>query len=291
MRTALDCIPCFVRQALDAARMVSADPVFHEGILRDVLRWTSAMDLSQPPPLMGQRIHRHLRDRTGVKDPYLLAKKEQNRLAFRLLAEIETEAATSGDPLDTALRLAVAGNVIDLGVKGRVTEADVRTALRQALEQPLIGDVPEFRRQLARARSILYLADNAGEIVFDRVLIERLGAARVTLAVRGGPIINDATRADAQEAGLGELLEIIDNGSDAPGTILSDCSDEFRCRFAAADMVVAKGQGNYETLSQERRDIYFLFKAKCPMIAEHAQVPLGAHVLLCQQASNTGHEK
>ncbi|HOW45279.1 MAG TPA: ARMT1-like domain-containing protein [Candidatus Aminicenantes bacterium] len=277
MRTQLDCIPCLIRQALDAARLTSRDPALHEGILRDMLRWTSGMDLSQPPPLMGQRIHRRLRALTGLEDPYRHAKEEQNRLGALLLAEAGAGAA--GDPLERALRLAVAGNVIDLGVSGSLTESDVRAALGQALAQPLTGDLREFRRQADRARTILYLADNAGEIVFDRVLVAALAPARVVVAVRGGPVLNDATLADARAARMHEVAEVVDNGSDAPGTLLSDCSAAFRRLYAQADLVVAKGQGNFETLSRERKNICFLFKAKCPVIAEHAGVPLGAHVL------------
>ena len=138
----------------------------------------------------------------------------------------------------------------------------------------------DFDNAVANAQRILYLTDNAGEIVFDRLLIEQLEPAQVTVAVRGRPIINDATLADARAVGLHELVEIIDNGSDAPGTLLDDCSQEFKRRFRAADLIIAKGQGNYETLSQERRNIYFLFKAKCSVIAEHAGVALGTHVLL-----------
>ena len=290
MKTYLDCIPCFVRQALEAARMVSADAAIHERVLREVLRWSSEMDMSQPPPAMGQRIHRLIRALTGVDDPYRPARERQNRMALLLLSEMREEIAAAADSFAMAVRLAIAGNVIDMGVNGQVNEADVRASLRQALDEPFSGDLEGFRRSVAEAGSILYLADNAGEIVFDRLLIEQMGPARVTLAVRGGPVINDATRADARAAGLPGSLEIVDNGSDAPGTLLPDCSDEFRRCFAAADMVVAKGQGNYETLSRERRGIHFLFKAKCPMIAEHAGVALGAHVLLSPQAGGGKEE-
>jgi uncharacterized protein with ATP-grasp and redox domains len=280
MRTYLDCIPCFIRQALESAKLASADTVVHERVLREVLRWTSEMDMSQPPPAMGQRIHRLLHALTGTDDPYRLAKERQNRMALDLLAEVKTEIETAADPLHMAVRLAIAGNVIDMGVNGSVTESDLRASLRQALTEPFTGEWSDFRQAVAEAGKILYLADNAGEIVLDRMLIEQLGPARVTLGVRGGPIINDATLADARAAGLHELVDIIDNGSDAPGTLLDDCSLEFQERFAAADLILAKGQGNFETLSREQCNMFFLFKAKCPVIAGHAGVPLGAHVLL-----------
>ena len=279
MRTSLDCLSCFIRQALDAARMVSTDRSVHERIVREVLRWASEMDLDQSPAVVGQRIHRRLREITGVEDPYRAAKDHFNRLALSLLPELKAEIEAASDRLVMAMRLAIAGNVIDLAMNGNVTESDVRRSVSQALTEPFAGEQNGFRQAVTEARSILYLADNAGEIVFDRLLIEQLSPARVTLAVRGGPIINDATRADAQAVGLHEVAEIIDNGSDAPGTLLEDCSQEFKRRFNEADLILAKGQGNFETLSDDPHNIFFLFQAKCPVIAARVGLPVGMHVL------------
>ncbi len=280
MKATLDCIPCFIRQTLEAARMVSTDPAVHEQIVREVLRWTGEMDLRIPPPVMGQRIHRRLREITGVEDPYRAAKEQSNRMALSLLPELKAMIDTAPDPLITAARLAIAGNVIDMGVNGTVTETDVRRSIQHALEEPFTGDSAGFQQAIVQARDILYLADNAGEIVFDRLLIEQLPPGRVTVAVRGAPILNDATLTDARAVGLHEIAEIIDNGSDAPGTVLEDCSPEFNRRFAAAGLILAKGQGNFETLNDESRGIFFLFKAKCPVIAAHAGVPVGAQVCM-----------
>jgi len=279
VKTSLDCFPCFVRQALDAARMISTDQAVHERIVRDVLRWTSKMDLNQSPPMLGQRIHRRLRKITGVKDPYRAAKDLHNRMALDLLPELKTKIETMPDPLIMALRLAIAGNVIDMGVNGNVTESAIREAVNQALTEPFVGEERGFRKAVAEAQRILYLADNAGEIAFDRLLIEQLSPSRVTVAVRGAPIINDATMDDARAVGLDKIVKVIDNGSDVPGTLLDDCSVEFRRCFAGADLILAKGQGNYETLSDDPGNIFFLFKAKCPVIAAHVGLPVGTHVL------------
>lgn len=279
MKTTLDCIPCLFRQALDSARMSSADPAVHERLLRDVMGWCREMDMNKPAPVMGQRIYRQLRGVTGVKDPYLKAKKKQNRLALRLLPELRTALKNVPDRLGLAARLAVAGNIIDMGGAGDPSLAGVRKALRQAMTEPLHGDFAAFRRAVKKAGTILYLADNAGEIVFDRLLIEELGPARVTVAVRGAPALNDALLADARTAGLHKIVPIIDNGSDAPGTILEQASRAFLTIFKKSELVIAKGVGNYETLCEAPRPVYFLFKAKCPMIAERAGVPLGAQVL------------
>ena len=175
---------------------------------------------------------------------------------------------------------AIAGNTIDAGANGADSVERIEQELSVAYERPFHGDVDEFRRAVGSARSILFLTDNTGEIVIDRLLAEHLPLERITFAVRGAPVLNDATRADARFAGLDRLAEVIDNGSDAPGTILADCSPEFRRRFAAADLIIAKGQGNYETLSEEPHDIFFLFAVKCDVAARHVGLPRGTQVLV-----------
>jgi damage-control phosphatase, subfamily I len=177
---------------------MTKDPVFQEQVMREVLHWSEEMDLNQPPPAMAQRIHRRLRAITGIDDPYFSAKAHHNRIAVELLPELRAEIQSSASPLMTAARIAIAGNMIDLGVNGNVTETDVQQAVRQALTAPFYGDQELFPQSIANTQSILYLADNAGEIAFDRLLIEQISPQRVTLVVRGAPVINDATRVDAQ---------------------------------------------------------------------------------------------
>ncbi len=289
MKTSLDCIPCILRQALDAARLVSTQPAVHEQIIRDVLRWAGEMNLNQSPPAIAQRIHRRLREITGVDDPYRKAKDRWNCLAMELIPALRAKVESASDPLLMAARLAIAGNVIDMGINGNLTEADVRQAVNQALVAPFFGEQEKFRQAVTQAQSILYLADNAGEIAFDRLLVEQISPERVTFVVRGAPVINDATLADARAVGLDKIVEVIDNGSDAPGTILSDCRQEFRHCFAAADLIIAKGQGNFETLSNEPGNLFFLFKVKCPVIADHVNQPVGTQMLA--QSRPNGEEQ
>ena len=279
MQTAFDCIPCFIRQALDAVRMVTDNRSVQQQVLHGVLWRLSQTSLQQSPLVTAQYIHRLVRELAGDADPYRQAKEQSNALALELYPQLEAMVHRSDDAMETALRLAIAGNVIDLGVCSHVDRQHVQNAITHALTSPLNGEVAEFSKAVAQARSILYLADNAGEIVFDRLLIEQMPLDRVTVAVRGRPVLNDATRVDAEAAGLTELVEVIDNGSDAPGTLLSDCSETFRQRFDGADMVIAKGQGNYESLSDVGRDVFFAFKVKCPVIAAELGCPVGATVV------------
>ncbi len=269
MRTYAECIPCFLRQALEAARLATDDEAVHVDLLRRVLRLAADLDLTAPPPVMSLGIHRLVRETVGDGDPYRGAKRRFNALAAELLPDMEARVAAAADPFGAAVRAAIAGNVIDLGAKSGLTEDDIRAALGRCLEAPVVGTPAALRDAARAAGRILYLTDNAGEIVFDRLLIERLPTERVTVAVRGRPILNDATRADAEAAGLADLVEVIDNGSDAPGTVLAECSETFRARFDAADLVIAKGQGNFETLSDAPRPCAFILMAKCPVIARH----------------------
>ncbi len=259
--------------------MATGDEAVHEQVIREVLLASHEVDMRQSPPAMGQRIHRLIRKITGETDPYREIKDQFNRVALELYPELKTRVAHSGNPTEAAVRLAAAGNIIDCGVNTILDEARVRHAVEHAFADPFSADMAGFVEAISAAKSILYLADNAGEIVLDRLLIEQMPLEKVTVVVRGGPVINDATMDDARVAGLLELVEVVDNGSDAPGTILDDCTETFRRRFREAGLVVAKGQGNYETLSEVERDIWFMLKVKCPVIARDIGCAVGTSVL------------
>ena len=280
MKTYLDCISCFVRQGLEVARFVSDDERVHEKVLRGVLEAALSLDFRQPPPAMGQQIHRLVRELTGQADPYREVKDRFNAFGLQLYPKLKEQIENSDNPLETSIRLAIAGNIIDFGPYGQIDRAQVEESISHSLSARLPSDsVEDFRQAVGQAKEILYLADNAGEIVFDRLLIEQLGYPKITVVVKGSPVINDATLADAQTAGLTDLVEVIDNGSDAPGTILETCSARFQDRFSSVDLIIAKGQGNYETLSNFPGNIFFLLKAKCPVIANHLGVEVGSLVL------------
>lgn len=278
MKSSIDCIPCFVRQAADAVRMSTSSDEERKRLMRAVLEWMGDIDLDSSPPAAAQMIHRRLRGLLLTDDPYRETKDRQNDLAAQLMPSIRRRISESFDPLTMAVRYAITGNIIDLGAKNGIGFGDIYSVLQSAPIQPIFGDMPAFKKAVAEAQNILYLADNAGEIFFDRLLIEHLTGARVTLAIRGMPVINDATREDALAAGLDEIVEIIDNGSDAPGTILEDCSPEFQRCFKAADLIIAKGQGNFESLRDVSGNIFFLFLTKCPIISARSGYDMGTYV-------------
>ncbi len=280
MKTYFDCIPCFIRQVLDSVRLTTDDQDVHIQVLRRALRLAADMDLTQSPPAMAQQIHRFIRELTANPDPYIEIKNRFNKIALEMYPDLIDLVDKSHNPLETAVRLAMAGNIIDFGVNSGLEEQHLKDAITESLDMELDTNALEDLKIAAdQAETILYIADNAGEIVFDRILIEKLPTEKITCVVRGGPILNDATIEDAQIAGITDIAETIDNGSDAPGTILDTCSQDFRRRFSRADLIIAKGQGNYETLSDIDKDIFFILRAKCPVIAKHLDCRVGAMIL------------
>jgi len=281
VKTCIDCIPCFFRQALEAARLASNDEAVAAEVLRKVAALVKDLDISQSPPAMGQKIHHIVQETVGIEDPYRAIKSTFNEAALRLYPEMRRLIEASGEPLGTAVRLAIAGNIIDFGVNGGVRESDVERAIGECLAAEIGEEVlGRFESAVRDADEILYLADNAGEIVFDRLLIELLPLEKVTVAVKGSAIINDATMEDAVFAGLPRLVEVIDTGDDAPGTLPESCSEAFGERFGRADLIIAKGQGNFETLSEADKHIFFILRAKCAVVAKHLGCVVGTSVLL-----------
>jgi damage-control phosphatase, subfamily I len=276
MKTYLDCYPCFLRQALSAARRAGATTDQQKQILLDTMDALRSLPSDATPPVMAEGIHQLVRARTSNPDPYREAKQEATEQALALLPGLMDQVRKAADPLETAVRIAIAGNIIDYGV---AESYELEATLQRVLEKPFaIDDLPFLREALDRADSVLYLADNAGETVFDQVLIQVIDRP-VTYVVKAGPIINDATYEDALAAGLAEVAEIVDNGSDAPGTLMDRCSADFRRRFEQASLIIAKGQANYETLSASQAPLFFLLQAKCAIIARDLGVTPGSTVV------------
>ena len=280
MNAVLDCIPCLVRQMREATRLAGVAAVQQEWLLRRGLRLLVEGDWTLPPPCMAQQLQRLLREATGINDPYRRVKQELNDRALKAYPSLKQWVTESEDPFAAAVCLAVDGNLLDCGAMAEGELPDVERLLRSADPEALREPILELRQACAAARHILYLADNAGEIVLDRLLLERLPADKVVLAVRGAPAINDATLADAEAAGLTSRFTVVDNGSDIPGTVLDDTSASFREHFDRADLVIAKGQGNYETLSDVDKNIFFLFRVKCPAVASRIGRAEGSRVVV-----------
>ena len=284
MKVHLDCFPCFLKQTLIAVRLGTKDEVLQSDVLKGVMDEIKATDMSQPPAHSTTFLHRKIRQLLG-KDPFKEIKSEYNQIALGLYPELKKNVENSPDPLWTAARLAIAGNVIDFGI---FTSVDIIGTVEKALHRSItVDEYKAFRNMVEKNSEILYLLDNAGEIVFDRLLIEVLRdmGKKVKAVVKGEPVLNDSTMDDALEVGLNNVCEVIDNGSDCIGTMLGFTSPEFNREFKNAGLIISKGQGNFETvyipeIISGNQHIFFLFQSKCDVVSKELGLSKGSMLLM-----------
>jgi hypothetical protein len=281
-------MPCFLQQALKCADLLNLSSEQSKEIVDRVAMRIPQLTIEKSPPWNSRIIYDEIKAITGVDDPFLEIKKQSNQQAMQLFDMAKERVRQSADPLNMAIRIAAAGNVIDYGTQHTIPE--IKTAFNNSLDQPFsVFCYDTFQKRLKDAEKILFLADNAGEIVFDRLLLETIQKP-VTVAVRGLPIINDALRQDAIDVGIDRIASIIDNGSGYPGTVLEKCSQSFQQTFEQADLIISKGQGNFETLCDTDAPICMLFMVKCQQVVQHVQtqfapdppVRQGQFVLTCK---------
>ncbi len=282
MKLNLECIPCFMRQALKASRFCGLSEERQEEVLRKVMNALLKERWDRTPPELAHIVHAIVRKYCG--DPYAELKKKSNEVAMELYPEVKGLIEKSRDPLRTAVKVAIAGNIIDFGAVDResVEEFKLMDVIMDVVNGKLAIDHYDLFREKLKGSSILYFADNAGEIVFDKLLIETIfstfGRKRVTFVVKAGPIINDATIEDAKQVKLDEVVDefrFISNGEVG----VERNSPEVRKWIEEHDVVISKGQGNYEGLS-EFRGIFYMLMVKCPVIARDVGVEVGSRVLL-----------
>jgi damage-control phosphatase, subfamily I len=239
--------------------------------------------LTANPPLdnlhLSRQLHQMAKKLLNSSDLYAEEKLQANNLLLEQYGYWKDLVAASEDPFQTAALLSVVGNVIDYGAHS-VSE-DIGMQVKECFEKGLSVDQSGLLRQkIKKSKHILYLGDNAGEIVFDKLFIETIGHPNITFAVRGKPIINDATYDDAVLCGMDRLCKVVPNGADAPSTLLELCTEEFRQVFNGADLIISKGQGNFEGLMHtDDERIFFLLMAKCLPIAELLRVKKGDMVI------------
>jgi uncharacterized protein with ATP-grasp and redox domains len=277
MKTYIDCYPCLVRQALTAIQAGKAGEDEQLAILKQILSALQSAELGLSPPEIGNRLQNVVRQHMGAVDAYRDAKVRSTREALEMYPRLKEMVLRSDDPLEVAIRLSIAGNIIDLAF--RQDYGDLWATVERVLSSPFaIDDTEALRSRLNKADWILFLADNAGETVFDRLLVETL-AMPVVYAVKGEPVVNDAIWEDAVAAGLEDCARLASTGSGGAGTILDQCSPEFRELFAKAPLIIAKGQANYETLSEAGSQIFCLLQIKCPVIGRDIGTPVGSIVV------------
>lgn len=295
MNTALECMPCFMKMALREAQLACpGDESMHHDIVMAWGRKIGELDLRVPPPAVARHLSDLIQSMTGCGDLYTEDKQSANERVLELLPGVKDmleaeRSRTDGDPLALALEVAIIGNYIDRGVD---LEVDWEQELRN-----VSGSIPKkmlvkFKSSVGSGSDILMLGDNTGEIVLDTLLVEELQryGCRVTYAVRSKPVLNDATMSDAKFVGMTSLCEVIESGVDTPGTVIERCTQEFLGRMKRADLILSKGQGNFESLEGIWPGIYCAFKVKCKRVAEDSGLAFGSSALCLTKASADASE-
>lgn len=281
MRMDTPCVACFVRQAVETVQRATDDPELQLRVVKQVCLLVEGVNPGTTPPDFAEQLYATIYRMTGNHDPFVSEKRAANALVLELVPRLMATVETSADPLLSAVKLAIAGNSMDLGVVREY--GDVGGLAGRVLATELaVNDYDAFAERLRSAGHVVVVGDNNGEIVFDRMLLEqmkRVRDCRYTYIVRGAPVINDVTREDARDVGIDLLADVVDSGSRAPGLVLSACSDESRQVFMNADMIISKGQGNYEALSDAPREVFFLLLVKCGVVSKDLAAPVGGAVV------------
>lgn len=276
MRTFPECYGCLLRQAVSAMNYGGVDQRTQIDTIKEVLHTLEKADDSLTPSNLAGQTNRVIREMVGIEDLYQEIKQESHILAEEYLGDLIDLSNEGSDKLEQGLKISAAGNIIDVV---HVNDYDLWKEVITTVNQELLGGgVEAFRQRIAESPYLLYLADNVGETIFDRVFIETLDIP-VIYAVKGGPILNDATLEDALAAGIDQIAEIVETGSRSPGTILNQCSEKFQQLFEKSNLVISKGQANYETLDDKGDKIFFLLRVKCPVLSRVINTPLDTLVL------------
>ncbi|AEG18909.1 damage-control phosphatase ARMT1 family protein [Methanobacterium paludis] len=289
MKVHYECAACFLRQAREAVDLATND----ESLKMDVTEKVTKIVCKNfhggaASNVIGTEIHRTIKKETGNKDPYSYQREICNEIALKFLPRVE-KIVEDQNGLESYLKAAIAGNVIDFGAMG--LDSDMEGILIKTMEKGFgVNNSKELENELEKAKTVLYLADNIGEIVFDKLLIKKLHeyGVEVTVALKEKPILNDACLEDALGIGLEEVAELITTGTDSVGVIYEDVSSKFKEIFDKADMVIAKGLGNYEGLGEmylKEKPVFSLLNAKCDPVARDIGVEKGDNVVLMLNAS------
>ncbi|MCF8145448.1 MAG: ARMT1-like domain-containing protein [Deltaproteobacteria bacterium] len=273
MRIQPECIPCILTMSITAMRELGLQGDAEKELYGNILDipWLRGRSWDITSPEVLERVMHVMMDATGRRDPFQEVKTLQNRRIMGIVPFLKSMLKAASDPLHTAVKLAILGNTIDLMMGNRPT--DIENSIAERLREP-VSDIEyqKFRRRLDKCRFLVYLGDNAGEIVFDRLLMETIRGLRdmdIVFIVRSVPALNDATMDEARSVGIHEISTIVENGIDGPcpGTVLCRCSQEVTELIHRADMVISKGGGNFDALEEEKgavRDkITFMLLSKC----------------------------
>lgn len=273
------CISCIVNQAYNSAKLFGdGDKSLQLRILKDVCEKTKFVNHDLAAPFFSRKIQEIIIEHTGELDPYKSIKKESIAKAEKYIPVLSSMIKNSQNKLEAAIRAAILGNIIDFGASPDFNlEHEIKNITETQIDTSTLSN---FKNDLNKAKMILYIGDNYEEALFDKLLLTELLPKRIVFAVRSQAILNDITLAEAKNLNIDIICSVIESGSTIAGTDLNECTPEFLELYNTADLVISKGQGNYETLIDETRPIYFLFKVKCEVISKHCGLPVGKGTML-----------
>jgi len=279
MKATTECVPCYLKQAHSAITALISEEAEVDRLMKRVLPYLRGTSLALTPAENSTIILKEVNKLLNTHDPFYQQKRHCNQIALQWQEELDSYLERSSDRLRTAIKLSVVGNVIDLGIKEKV---DIETAFKSIFEEGFVLDDSDRLIEGVQGgrKKVIFIGDNAGEIAFDKVLVKELlrYQNQVVYVVKGGPILNDALLEDAQQVGMTRLCRVIDTGSDWVGVVGNCTSQEFMKAYHQADIIISKGQGNYETLTEMEREVFHILKAKCDVIARDLGVCRGKMV-------------
>lgn len=282
MQTNRQCVVCVLNQLLRAADYLNLEPDKKDSVLQEALKKAAGIPFQTlTSPEFSEKLYEVVVEISGEPDPYKTLRQQQNQLVMEQVDVFRDKIKNSPDPLLTAAYYALLGNIIDYGGV-RIFDTDEIFKECETIHIT-VNDYPEFKRRLEKAGQLLILGDNAGEIVFDRLFIEEIKRFKPRLeifyGVRSKPAINDVIMEDAEYAGIHEVAHVLETGNTCAGTLVSKGTEAFKDIYYRADMIISKGQGNFETLEKEPEDILYMFKVKCDIVAKYIDLPLDSLVL------------
>lgn len=271
MKISYECGPCFLRQAKEALELSTDDEALKMEVMEEIFKFLSDnFKVDTNSNSTGSKMHNMIKQKTGCIDPYYKEKIEGNEIALKYLPDVK-RILEEDDSLENYLKISIIGNILDFGAF--TLDDDIESVIKTSLEKDLaVKDIEEFENSLKMHDKVLYLVDNTGEIVFDKLLLSKIREydLDITIAVKSEPILNDACMKEALDAGLDEFGEIVEIGCGTVGYVDSEISDEFREIFESHKFVISKGMGNYEGLTEidlSDKEVYFLLCAKCNTIS------------------------
>lgn len=288
MRYSLDCLPCLLQQGIRTAREHLETEEEQRDLVKSIIGEMAAVDSDASAPFIAHKIQRVLKEILKNPDPYFEEKQYYNQEMLKLEDEFAEMVESAVNPLKTALKLAAAGNIIDFGPGHDLSRDSVLKTIRGTMKKEYPNEVfLSLTSALKHSDKLLYLGDNTGEIVFDKVFVRTIKEVhphlQIYFATRGKPIINDVTEDDAYAVNMDSYASIINNGTDIPGTVLELCPDSFKKIFREADVIISKGQGNFESLCGTRHpNLFYIFLCKCSLFTERFGVNQNDMVLFTE---------